>query len=74
MVLRDCQPGHEVTLRGLVAAQFDRLRLLELGFVPGSRIRIIGRGAAGALVVAIGDTRVAMDARTGGSLVVEPVS
>jgi ferrous iron transport protein A len=71
MVLRDCPTGRRVTLRRLTAGRHDRLRLVELGFVPGASIRVIGRGTAGALVVAVGDARVAMDARIGGSLVVE---
>jgi ferrous iron transport protein A len=60
-----------VKLRRLTASRDERLRLVELGFVPGAWIRVIGRGTAGALVVAVGDARVALDSRIGGSLVVE---
>jgi ferrous iron transport protein A len=71
MVLRECPAGQPVRLRRLAVARRERVRLVELGFVPGARIRVVGRGVAGGLVVAIGDARVALDARTGGALVVE---
>jgi Fe2+ transport system protein FeoA len=73
MVLRDCQPGSSVRLSGHIGGHPQRRRLLELGFVPGAVIRVIGRGAVGGLVVALDDARLALDARTGGSMVVEPV-
>jgi ferrous iron transport protein A len=72
MVLRDCPLGREVRLRRLATGRRERRRLLELGFVPGAWLRVIGRGVAGGLVVAVGDARVALDADTGASLVVEP--
>lgn len=71
MTLRDCAPGSRVRLRRIVAAPGRVLRLTELGFVPGSILRVIGRGAMGGLIVAVGDARVAVDAETGRSLVVE---
>ncbi|MPZ79013.1 MAG: ferrous iron transport protein A [Actinophytocola sp.] len=72
VVLRDCPPGADMTLRAVVAGGRERLRLVELGFVPGARIRVVGRHGASGLVVAVEDTRVALNARTGAALVVEP--
>ncbi len=74
MVLRDCRPGSHVRLSGLIGGHPQRRRLLELGFVPGAVIQVIGRGAVGGLVVGVDDARLALDARTGGSMVVEPVA
>lgn len=71
MVLRDCPVGREVRLCRLAAGRTQRLRLIELGFVPGAWLRVLGRGGGGGLVVAVGDARVALDSRTGGALVVE---
>jgi ferrous iron transport protein A len=71
MTLRDCPPGVEVLLRELAAEGADRRRLLEWGFVPGVRLRLVARSLAGGLVVAVGDARVALDAGVARSLIVE---
>jgi Fe2+ transport system protein FeoA len=73
MVLQECQPGSRVRLRGVRGRPTQHRRLLELGFVPGAVIRVVGRGAVGGMVIALGDARVALDSRTGGSMVVEPL-
>lgn len=54
----------------LTAEPARRLRLIELGLVPGRRLRVVIRGATGGLVVAVGDTRIALDAQTSAGLVV----
>ena len=72
MTLRDCPAGHAVRLHRLALGQTARERLVELGLVPGVRVRVIGQGAAGGRLVAVGDARVALDGGTCGSLVVEP--
>ncbi|WP_414166573.1 FeoA family protein [Streptoverticillium reticulum] len=64
MTLHDCAPGVRVRLGRLCLPGPDRLRLSELGFLPGHEIRVVGRGAAGGLVVALGDARYAVDADT----------
>lgn len=73
MTLRSCVPGREVVVKGFTGAPDGRRRLLEWGFVPGARVRAISRGPAGGLIVALVDSRVALDARTAGALVVEPI-
>ncbi|MFF4777037.1 FeoA family protein [Microtetraspora fusca] len=49
-----------------------RRRLAELGFVPGAVLSVLNRGMHGGLVLALGDGRVAVDALTAATLVVEP--
>ncbi len=71
MTLRECLPGAEVVLRGLAEDLGGRRRLAERGFVPGVRLRLVARGPGGGLVVAVGDTRTALDARTAAAIVVE---
>lgn len=66
-------PG-PVRLHRITAARELRLRMLELGFVPGVELRVVGRGPAGGLVVAHGDTRTALDDRTAAAIVVEKVA
>jgi Fe2+ transport system protein FeoA len=64
-------PGREVVLCRLTLEPARRYRLAERGFVPGARLRLVARGPAGGLVVAVGDTRTALDARTAAAIVVE---
>jgi Fe2+ transport system protein FeoA len=71
MTLHECLPGFEVLLREVAADGPSRRRLLEWGFVPGVRLRLVARSLAGGLVVALGDSRVALDARLARSLVVD---
>ncbi|MGW3499028.1 FeoA family protein [Streptomyces sp. NPDC001020] len=72
MHLRDCAPGDRLTLRRLRVRADERLRLLELGFVPGAPLHVVARGATGGLLVGLGDARVALDGATAGALLVEP--
>lgn len=71
MTLRDCRPGREVYLRRLAGDPGSRRRLAELGLVVGARMRLVSRGPAGGLIVAVEDGRVALDARTAGAVIVE---
>ncbi len=72
MTLRNCSPGHEVVVRRLTGPPSGRRRLMEWGFVPGARVRTVARGPAGGLIVAVVDSRVALDARTAGLVAVTP--
>jgi Fe2+ transport system protein FeoA len=71
MTLRDCIPGDRLRLRRLRVRATDRLRLLELGFIPGAVLDVVARGATGGLLVGLGDARVALDGATAGALLVE---
>ncbi|MGW1076286.1 FeoA family protein [Streptomyces sp. NPDC002537] len=64
MTLRSCRPGNRVLLRRLNVPATERLRMAELGFVRGAELRVVGRGATGGLLVALGDARVALDDAT----------
>jgi ferrous iron transport protein A len=70
MTLRDCAPGSHLVLRGL-SGESPKRRLAEWGLVPGTRMRLVARGPAGGLIVAVGDARMALDSRTAASLIVE---
>jgi Fe2+ transport system protein FeoA len=70
VTLRDCPAGTEVVLVHVTADGPHRRRLLEWGFVPGARLRLVTR-ACGGLVIALGDARVALSANLAGTLIVE---
>lgn len=70
MVLGQCRSGSEVVIRSTTAAGAWQLRLAELGFVPGARIRVVRKGSGG-LMIAIGDARIAIDTGIAGALVVD---
>lgn len=72
MTLQTCAIGSRLRVCGLTGGQRHRRRLLELGFVRGAVLSVIGRGTMGGLVLALGDARVAVDSFTAGTLVVEP--
>ncbi|WP_107046727.1 FeoA family protein [Streptomyces albus] len=71
MTLYEWRASEPVRLRRIAAGSELRLRLLELGFVPGTELRVLARGLAGGLVVAHGDTRTALDDRTAAALIVQ---
>jgi ferrous iron transport protein A len=73
LTLRDCPPGRDVRLREVAVVGPDRRRLFEWGFLPGTPLRVVARSLAGGLIVAVGDARVALDARLAGSLYVDGV-
>jgi Fe2+ transport system protein FeoA len=68
MTLRECPPGAEVLLLEVATKGPDRQRLMEWGFIPGVRLRLVARSMAGAVVVALGDARVALDSGLARSL------
>jgi hypothetical protein len=45
MVLRECPAGQPLRLRRLAVGRRERARLVELGFVPGAWIRVVGRAS-----------------------------
>lgn len=60
-------------LSGVIADRALRRRLMELGFVRGRTIRILGRGPTGGLLVAVDDARIAIDHQICQTLRVGPV-
>lgn len=73
MTLGDCRPGSVVRLSGLPRELTSRRRLAHLGFVPGAQLRLISRGPAGGIIVAVDEARVALDARTAAAVAVAPL-
>jgi Fe2+ transport system protein FeoA len=61
-------------LRGVRGPRDQARRLLELGFVPGTMLRVVTRGATGGLVVAAGSARIAVDAAVAALLLVVPAA
>lgn len=72
MTPRETAVGTVLRLRRVTGDRRHRRRLVELGFVPGARLSVIGRGMHGGLILGLGDARVAVDAATAGTLQVEP--
>jgi ferrous iron transport protein A len=64
MDLRDCRPTDRARLHRIDGDREQRRRLMELGFVPGQILRVLGRGATGGLLLAVGDARIAVDTET----------
>ncbi|MFE4857822.1 ferrous iron transport protein A [Streptomyces sp. NPDC056670] len=73
MNLLESPVGQSLALLRVEADPRCRLRLLELGFVPGAGLRVVGRGATGGLLIAHGDARTALDSATAAGLLVEAV-
>ncbi|WP_425824699.1 FeoA family protein [Streptomyces fractus] len=55
-------PGSRHRLVTVRAAADHRRRLIELGFVPGAVLRVVCAGGAGGRLLAVGESRVAVDA------------
>ncbi|WP_228374344.1 FeoA family protein [Demequina rhizosphaerae] len=72
MLLDSLSTGAVVRVRAISAEAPIALRLREMGLRPGTRIRIAGRAASGARVVAISGARIAVDRQTSGLIEVEP--
>ncbi len=66
------EPGAVARIRAISADAAVALRLREMGLRPGTRVRLAGRGAAGARVIAIGGARIAIDRGTSALIEVEP--
>jgi len=73
-VISRCSPGDRAVLRAVRGPRDQARRLLELGLVPGTVLRVLTRGATGGLILAAGSTRIAIDARVASLLVVSPAA
>jgi ferrous iron transport protein A len=71
--LHRCSIGSSYRVRRVVGDRVHRRRLTELGFFPGAVMSVTGKGSMGGLILALGDARVAIDARTAATLAVEPM-
>jgi ferrous iron transport protein A len=64
MQLSDCPLGADVTVTAVDPSCDACLRMHELGLRVGTCVRVTHRGPAGTRVVAVGASRVAVDAQT----------
>jgi ferrous iron transport protein A len=62
--LRDLAVGESAVLAEPRLPTIQRMRLAELGLRPGERVRVTQRSIAGARVIAVGGSRIALDAGT----------
>lgn len=72
MLLAALAPGDVVRVRSISAEAPVALRLREMGLRPGTRVRIAGRAASGARIVAVGGARIAVDRQTSALIEVDP--
>ncbi len=62
--LADLAVGDSAQLAEPLVPPAQRMRLAELGLRPGQTVRIAQRSVAGARVIAVGGSRIALDAAT----------
>ena len=72
MHLGSCEVGQDVEVREVSAPPSARLRMREVGLRAGAVVRITQRGPFGGRVVAVGGSRIALDAATAAAILVEP--
>lgn len=72
MTLTDVKPSSEYVIVGVKEGELMR-RLLDMGFVPGRKIRIAAK-MGGAALVNIGEFKVALRENATDSIIVEAVS
>ncbi|MDN4478951.1 FeoA family protein [Demequina sp. SYSU T00039] len=72
MLLHTLAPGAVARIRSISADAPVALRLREMGLRPGIRVRVAGRAASGARVVAVGGARIAVDRQTSALIEVDP--
>ncbi len=60
MQLRTAEVGKELKISGLQGSERYRLRLMELGFFPGTLLRVIRKNDA-AIYLRVGSSRLILD-------------
>jgi ferrous iron transport protein A len=54
-------PGHWVKVMTIAAGQRASRRLKDMGIVPGATLRVVRSGGNGAMILGIGDSRLAIE-------------
>ncbi len=72
VLLASLSTGSVARVRSISAEAAVALRLREMGLRPGTRVRLAGRAASGARIVAVGGARIAVDRQTSALIEVEP--
>ena len=71
--LADLPSGHQATLRAVAGERAYRRRLLELGFVPGTTVRLVRRVEVGdVLEVELRHSRVSLRISEARAIALEP--
>jgi Fe2+ transport system protein FeoA len=66
--------GEQVTIVDVRAGQRLRQRLAELGLVPGTVVEVVHSLGHGPVIVALGDTRLALGRGASHKVLVEPAA
>ncbi len=72
MKLAEMNTGERARVTAMSGADAVKKRLGALGFVPGVVVRVVG-ASYGNLIVAVHESRIAVDCRTAGNIEVEAV-
>ena len=74
MLLSECKPGDEVLIKSLSLEGTMRRRLLDLGFVRGSELKVIQRSPLGdPMAFRVSDTTIALRKEESSKILVEKI-
>lgn len=71
MHLADCALDQDVVILAVDLPSESRARMHEIGLYAGAVVHVTHRGPSGGRVIAVGGTRLALDANTAGHVAVE---
>ncbi len=66
-------PGQTVRVVRIAAGQSAARRLRDLGLIPGTELRVVQDGGHGPLILAVGDSRLAVERGIAHKVLVEPI-
>lgn len=64
--------GEQVEVTSIIAGPDMRKRLGDLGVIPGKSLKVVQKAGGGMIVIAIGDTRLALDPSMARTVLVKP--
>ncbi|WP_064094077.1 FeoA family protein [Rossellomorea aquimaris] len=74
MLLSECKPGDEVLIKSLSLEGTMRRRLLDLGFVRGSELKVIQKSPLGdPMAFRVSDTTIALRKEESSKIIVEKI-
>ena len=71
MVLSQAEPGKEVRLVDIVGGRGIRGKLFSMGLIPGTKITVINKAAAGPIILRARDSRLALGRGMANKIIVE---
>lgn len=60
MVLSQADPGKEFTLVDIIGGRGIKSKLYSMGLIPGTRITVVSKAAAGPIILKARDSRLAV--------------